>query len=153
MLQPAFADRAGELGLADARLGYEAEAPTEEQLADRLARDLERSITGLGPHRDEIAVRSGARDLRTFGSQGEQRTAVLALLLAEAEVVTERSGRPPLLLLDDVLSELDGTRRHALGERIGRVGQTIVTATGADHLPLEPAQLLLVTPGDVRVAA
>ena len=152
-LAPSFSARASELGLDDARLGYESEPPTAEQLEARLSRDLERCVTGLGPHRDEIAVLSSDRDLRTYGSQGEQRTAVLALLLAEAEVVTDRSGRPPLLLLDDVLSELDGTRRRSLGERIGRVGQTVVTATGADHLPLEPAQLLVVTPGEVRVAA
>ena len=65
----------------------------------------------------------------------------------------ERRGIPPLLLLDDVLSELDADRRRALGERIAAAGQTIVTATGADALPLEPAQLLEVSPGEVRAAA
>ena len=95
---------------------------------------------------------AGERELRTFGSQGEQRRAVLSLLLAEAEVIAEQRGTPPLVLLDDVLSELDGTRRRALAERIGRVGQTVVTATGADALPLEPAQLLAVVPGSVAAA-
>ena len=94
-------------------------------------------------------IRSGERDLRSFGSQGEQRLAVLSLLLAEAEVIAEQRGTPPLVLLDDVLSELDASRRRILAERIGRVGQAIVTATGADALPLEPAQLLEVTPGAV----
>ncbi len=86
-----------------------------------------------------------------FGSQGEQRLAVLSLLLAEAEVIAEQRGTPPLVLLDDVLSELDASRRRTLAERIGRVGQAIVTATGAEALPLEPAQLLEVVPGSVSV--
>jgi DNA replication and repair protein RecF len=77
---------------------------------------------------------------------------VLALLLAEAEVIVAQRGVPPLVLLDDVLSELDGDRRRILAERIGRTGQAVVTATGADALPLEPAQLLAVTPGEVRAA-
>jgi DNA replication and repair protein RecF len=150
-LSPAFADRAGELGLPDAALEYVGEPPTVEALEARLDRDLDRGVTGLGPHLDDVAVRSGERDLRTFGSQGEQRLAVLSLLLAEAELIAERRGTPPLVLLDDVLSELDATRRRTLAERIGRVGQAVVTATGADALPLEPAQLLEVTPGAVSV--
>jgi DNA replication and repair protein RecF len=127
------------------------EPPTAEALEARLDRDLDRGVTGLGPHLDDVAVRSGERDLRTFGSQGEQRLAVLSLLLAEAEVIAEQRGTPPLVLLDDVLSELDAARRRTLAERIGRVGQAVVTATGADALPLEPAQLLEVTPGAVSV--
>ncbi len=151
LLQPGFADRAAELGLEDASLGYDAELPTISTLEARLDRDIERGTTGAGPHLDEIAVRSGARDLRTFGSQGEQRLAVLALLLAEAELIAARRRVPPLLLLDDALSELDERRRRILSERIGAVGQAIVTATGSEALPLAPAQLLRVTPG--RVAA
>ena len=108
-------------------------------------------MTGLGPHLDEIAIRSGLTRARSFGSQGEQRLAVLSLLLAEAEVLAELRGVPPLVLLDDVLSELDGARRRTLAERIGLVGQAIVTATGAEALPLAPAQLLEVTPGVVSV--
>jgi DNA replication and repair protein RecF len=152
LLTPAFAERAGELGLLDAVLDYPGEQPTVAALEARLERDLERAVTGLGPHLDDVAVRSGERDLRTFGSQGEQRMAVLSLLLAEAEVIAEQRGTPPLVLLDDVLSELDAERRRILAERIGRVGQAVVTATGADALPLEPAQLLAVTPGEVRAA-
>jgi DNA replication and repair protein RecF len=152
LLAPAFAERAGELGLPAATLEYVGEPPTAAALEARLERDLERGVTGAGPHLDDVAVRSAGRDLRTFGSQGEQRLAVLSLLLAEAEVIAERRETPPLVLLDDVLSELDATRRRALAERIGATGQTIVTATGAEALPLEPAQLLEVTPGEVRVA-
>ena len=149
LLSPAFAERAAELGLPDASLGYSGEPPTREALEARLDRDVERAVTGLGPHLDDVAVRSGERDLRTFGSQGEQRLAVLSLLLAEAEVIAEQRGTPPLVLLDDVLSELDADRRRILAERIGVVGQAVVTATGADSLPLAPAQLLEVTPGRV----
>jgi DNA replication and repair protein RecF len=146
-VEPAFAACAEELGLPAAALDYEGEPPTVSALDARLERDLERGVTGAGPHLDDIVVRSGTRELRTFGSQGEQRLAVLSLLLAEAEVLSERRGVPPLVLLDDVLSELDGSRRLTLAERIGGVGQAIVTATGAEALPLEPAQLLEVTPG------
>ena len=131
LLEPGFAERAGELGLADASLGYDAEPPSITVLEERLDRDIERGTTGAGPHLDEIAIRTGDRDLRTFGSQGEQRLAVLALLLAEAELIATRRRVPPLLLLDDALSELDASRRRILSERIGVVGQTIVTATGA----------------------
>lgn len=149
LLASPFAERAGELGLPDAVLAYDPDPPTVAALEQRLDRDVERGTTGLGPHLDDIALRSADRDLRTYGSQGEQRLAVLSLLLAEAELLTQRRGLPPLLLLDDVLSELDGGRRRILSDRIGVVGQTVVTATGAEALPLAPAQLLTVTPGQV----
>lgn len=150
LLAPAFAERSAELGLDAAALGYDAAPPTVESLEARLARDLDRGATGLGPHLDEIRIIAGDRDLRTYGSQGEQRTAVLALLLAEAELLADQVGVPPLLLLDDALSELDAVRRRVLSERLGAVGQTLVTATGAEALPLAPAQLLEVTRGTVR---
>lgn len=150
LIGPAFAERAGELGLETASLGYDARPPSLEELDARLSRDLERGATGLGPHLDEIRILAGDRDLRTYGSQGEQRIAVLSLLLAEAELLTGQGGVPPLLLLDDALSELDVDRRRALSDRLGSSGQTLVTATGAEALPLAPAQLLVVTPGAVR---
>jgi DNA replication and repair protein RecF len=149
LLSPAFAERAGELGLPAALLAYDPDPSSVAALEQRLDRDLERCTTGLGPHLDDIAIRSGDRDLRTFGSQGEQRLAVLSLLLAEAELLTRRRGLPPLLLLDDVLSELDEGRRRILSELIGTVGQAVITATGSEALPLAPAQLLAVTPGAV----
>jgi len=155
LLEQAFATRAEELGLTGCALDYEGEPPDVAALEARLERDLERSTTGLGPHLDDVIVRSGGRELRSLGSQGEQRLAVLSLLLAEAEVLADRRGVAPLVLLDDVLSELDAGRRRALAERIARAGQTIVTATGAEALPLEPAQLLEVTRDEwstVRVA-
>ena len=151
-LAPAFAARADELGLPVARMGYEGESPTLDALDARLDRDLDRGSTGLGPHLHDVVLTSGSRDLRSFGSQGEQRLTVLALLLAEAELIAERRGFAPLLLLDDVLSELDPARRRVLAERVQSGGQTLVTATQASSLPLEPAQLLEVTPGLVQAA-
>jgi DNA replication and repair protein RecF len=152
LLAPRFAERAEELGLPAARMTYEGEPPALEALESRLDRDLERGSTGLGPHLDDVLLTSGTRDLRSFGSQGEQRLTVLALLLAEAELIAARRGYAPLLLLDDVLSELDPGRRRVLAERVQKAGQTLVTATQASSLPVAPAQLLEVTPGLVRAA-
>jgi DNA replication and repair protein RecF len=145
-----FAERAGELGLEDAELRYSGEPPTVAALEARLDRDLERGVTGLGPHLDDIVVSSGPRELRSFGSQGEQRLAVLALLLAEAQLIGERRGFSPLLLLDDVLSELDPSRRRILAARVARAGQALITATDAAMLPVEPDQLVEVVIGTAR---
>ena len=150
LLAPVFADVADALGLASATLSYEGEPPTLDELETRLELDLERGITGSGPHLHELRIEASGRDLRPFGSQGEQRLAVLALVLAEAEVLRERTGGSPLVLMDDVLSELDGDRRLALAELLTRNAQTVVTATAAAALPIEPAQALAVTPGEVR---
>jgi len=142
-----FRERAGELGLPDGELAYDAEPPTAEDLAARAERDLERGTTSLGPHLDDVGVLSGDRDLRAFGSQGEQRLAVLALLLGEAELLAERRGVPPLLLLDDVLSELDPGRRRTLAERLQDSGQALLTSASRNALPVEPAQTIEVTQG------
>jgi DNA replication and repair protein RecF len=147
-LEPSFAAQAGELGLPDAALRYEADEPSVESLEARLDSDLDRGATGAGPHLDDIEIIAGSRDLRAFGSQGEQRLAVLALLLAEAELVRERRGIPPLLLLDDVLSELDPGRRRILAERLPAYGQALITTTSAGALPVEPDQLVEVEPGE-----
>jgi DNA replication and repair protein RecF len=146
-----FAEHADELGLADARIEYQGEPVTVEALEARLARDLERGVTGVGPHLDDVLIAAGTRELRAFGSQGEQRLAVLALLLAEHELLAER-GLTPLLLLDDVLSELDERRRGILSERIRGSGQAFVTTTSAASLPALPDQLIEVSPGVARVA-
>jgi DNA replication and repair protein RecF len=141
-----FTDRAEELGLPAARLAYDAEPPTVELLDARLSRDLERGTTGVGPHLDDVLIASGDRDLRQYGSQGEQRLAVLSLLLAEAELLPT----PPLLLLDDVLSELDPGRREVLATRLAGMGQTMITATHRSALPIEPSQVVEVEPGTAR---
>jgi DNA replication and repair protein RecF len=150
LLGAPFAARAEELGLHDAVLRYDGAPPTVATLEERLDRDLDRGVTGLGPHLDDVSLTACDRELRSFGSQGEQRLATLALLLAEAELVTERRGAPPLLLLDDVLSELDPDRRRILAARVAHAGQALITATDAAMLPAEPDQLLDVTPGEVH---
>jgi DNA replication and repair protein RecF len=153
LLEPAFQASAAELALDGVSLRYEGEAPTLAGITAALDRDLDRGSTSLGPHLDDVVLAAGSRDLRSFGSQGEQRIALLALLLAEAETIADRTGVPPLLLLDDVLSELDPARRRALAARVRSAGQALVTATDAAMLPADPDQLLEVTPGTVLEAA
>jgi DNA replication and repair protein RecF len=153
LLEPAFGARADEFGLAEASLRYDGEPPTLDGLGSALERDLERGVTSLGPHLDDVVIAAGGRDLRSFGSQGEQRLALLALLLAEAETIADRTGVPPLLLLDDVLSELDPSRRKILAARVRNAGQALITATDAAMLPAAPDRLLEVTPGAVLEVA
>ena len=149
LLSSPFAERAAELGLSGADL-YEAEPPTVEALEARLDEDLDRGTTGLGPHLDDVGIAADGRDLRRFGSQGEQRLAVLSLLLAEAELLAERGPAPPLLLLDDVLSELDERRRRALAERLAGVGQAFITATGSLGAAGRAGPARRGRPGEVR---
>jgi DNA replication and repair protein RecF len=153
LIEPSFGARADEFGLGEVSLRYDGEPPTLERLTAVLERDLERGVTSLGPHLDDVVIAAADRDLRSFGSQGEQRLALLALLLAEAETIADRTGVPPLLLLDDVLSELDPSRRSILAARVRSAGQALVTATDAAMLPAAPDQLLEVTPGTVLEAA
>jgi DNA replication and repair protein RecF len=145
-----FGEAADELGLADVTIAYEGEPITAEELDARTGLDLERGVTGAGPHLHDVRLEAEGRDVRTFGSQGEQRMTVLALVLAEASALRDRHDVSPLVLLDDVLSELDGERRRSLAGILARGSQTVVTATAAAALPVEPAQSLAVTPGEVR---
>jgi DNA replication and repair protein RecF len=111
-----------------------AEALTEE-IAAALEQDLARGYTTYGPHRDEVIFRRDGRDLRAYGSQGEQRMALLALLLAERDALGAESDRPPLLILDDVMSELDAERREHLAQRLSVGGQTVLSTTEIAHVP------------------
>jgi DNA replication and repair protein RecF len=151
LLGPGFRRIAAALGLADAVVAYDGPGLTVAELDARLDRDLERAVTGVGPHLRDASITAGERELRSFGSQGEQRTAVLALVLAEAEVLAERRGDPPLLLLDDVFSELDNERRAALLAELPLGGQTVITAT---HRPgvADPRLVVEVSPGEARAA-
>jgi DNA replication and repair protein RecF len=151
-LGPAFAESAAQLGLAAATLSYEGEETTVAEYDERLAKDLERGLTGAGPHLHDVRVAAGERELRSFGSQGEQRLAVLALVLAEGETLAGRTGAAPLVLLDDVLSELDEDRRRALASLLAERGQVVVTATSPTAFPGQPAQTLAVSPGRVAKA-
>jgi DNA replication and repair protein RecF len=141
LVAPAFAERALELGLpepADLRYAPRCAAADPEvvrsELAERRGGDLERGFTTHGPHRDDLALRHGGRLLRALGSQGQQRIALLALLFAERDVLTAR-GTPPLMLLDDVMSELDAARRERLASLVRAEGQAVVTTTEAAHVP------------------
>lgn len=153
LLSPAFGAAAAEFRLEAAELRYEGESVSVEELEARVEQDLARGFTGIGPHLHDVALAAGERDLRSFGSQGEQRLAVLSLLLAEADLLAERGPAPPLLLLDDVLSELDPERRAILAARIRRSGgQALLTATSAGALPDTPDLLVAVTPGSAVAA-
>jgi DNA replication and repair protein RecF len=92
-----------------------------------------RGMTLVGPHRDEIGLGIDGRDARSFASQGQQRTIALAWKLAEVGVITEIAGQPPVLLLDDVMSELDAQRRHALARFVGDAAQTLMTTTNLGY--------------------
>jgi DNA replication and repair protein RecF len=142
LLEPGFRERLEEFGLPGGTLVYEGEPPSAAALEGRLELDIQRGTTGLGPHLDDLAISAG-RDLRGFGSQGEQRLGVLSLLLAEAALLSPA----PLLLLDDVLSELDSRRREVLAASVAGLGQTVITTTHASQLPAEPSQIVEVTPG------
>jgi DNA replication and repair protein RecF len=145
LLAPGFTAQADALGLVDALLAYTGTGLEIDELNARLSRDIERGTTGAGPHLRDVEVKAGGRDLRGFGSQGEQRLAVLALLLAEAELAAARRGSPPLLLLDDVFSELDERRRARLLASLPAGSQTILTATERGHYPsAAPAPGLVV---------
>lgn len=154
-LELRFAERADALGLMGAALAYTPEPLAAAALEARLDRDLARGTTGLGPHLRDVGISAGPRELRSFGSQGEQRTAVLALVLAEADLLRAERGTQPLLLLDDVLSELDEGRRRALLAALPGGSQTIVTATSPGALPPgtgPPAGHVWVSPGEARAA-
>jgi DNA replication and repair protein RecF len=142
-LEPVFTQIAGRLGLdGEPTVTYRprSHAVTVEELvaelAERREADLERGHTAHGPHRDDLILKRHGRELKTYGSQGQQRLGLLALLLAERQVITERRAGAPVMLLDDVMSELDVTRRAALVELLHTTdGQAVITATDLDHVP------------------
>ena len=128
VLAPLFATAAGELGLEAPELRYaprsKAVAAEElrAELAERRESDLGRGFSGHGPHLDEVAIDLGGKAVRKYASQGQQRSALLALLFAERDALLAERSEPPLMLLDDVTSELDPERRELLCERLSRGG-------------------------------
>jgi DNA replication and repair protein RecF len=146
----AFAEISGP-GASYARLAYRTAAGipvegTEEEIATRLAfalaqrigRDREKGYTSAGPHMDDLTLALGGKGARPYGSQGQQRALVLALKIAEIENLRDKQGRPPLLLLDDVSSELDPEKNgHLLRHLAALPGQAFLTTT--DRRLLEPA--------------
>jgi len=105
-----------------------------ELLQQALPQDRRRMTTSIGPHRDDLKFFSDSMDLKRFGSQGQQRTAILSLKLSELEFIKSEVGEYPILLLDDVLSELDKERRQNLLKFIHRRIQTFITTTDLDDV-------------------
>jgi DNA replication and repair protein RecF len=144
-----FERAASELGLGAAAIAYRPRtgdldaAGIAAELAARRESDLARGFTGFGPHRDDVEISAGARSLRRYGSQGQQRLGLLALLFAEREALRVERRRLPLLLLDDVMSELDPERRARLVAMLDDGGQTLITATEIEHVPAAAAGLAI----------
>ena len=121
-------------GKEEIRLIYEPSTKNmslEQALEMNRQRDIRMKSTSVGPHRDDVCFMVGNLDIRRFGSQGQQRTAALSLKLSEIELVKKMTKDTPVLLLDDVLSELDSNRQNYLLNSIGDL-QTIITCTGLD---------------------
>ena len=161
-LEAPFARLAAELGLpGECSLEYRPRSKAAEpaalraELLERRDEDLTRGFTSHGPHRDDVALLRDRRSLRSYGSQGQQRAGLLALLFAEREALAA-IGRPPLMLLDDVMSELDASRRERLVELVRSGGQAVVTATEPEHVPgarEADVELLFVSDGAVALEA
>ncbi len=142
-LAPSFAISSAALGLGpEPSLRYRPRseatdaATLVEEIAARRDADLARGYSGWGPHHDELALELGGRSLRRYGSQGQQRAGLLGLLFAERRALLDDGRPPPLMLLDDVTSELDAERRRLLVEHLSEGGgQALITATDPDHLP------------------
>jgi DNA replication and repair protein RecF len=101
-------------------------------LASTRNHDVARGGTGVGPHRDDLRIDVGQKEARLYGSQGQQRTAVISMKLASLQIAKDQFGVPPLLLLDDILSDLDESRRALLVEVVmEKAGQAVLTCTEA----------------------
>jgi len=142
LVRERFAARAEELGLdGGAAVAYRPRSRAADadalaaELSDRRARDVERGFTGHGPHRDDLVLTHEGRELRAYGSQGQQRLGLLALLLAEREAIAATREATPVMLLDDVMSELDRDRRARLVGLLRDRGQSVITTTDLDHVP------------------
>jgi len=126
------------------------------RLADTAEKEQWNGATLIGPHRDDLLFASATRDLADFASRGQQRTAILAFKLAQLDLLRATTGQAPLLLLDDVFSELDPSRRAHLVRRIGELPQAFVTTTTTDDLDphlVAAATVWNVTPGRLERAA
>jgi DNA replication and repair protein RecF len=153
-----FASAATDLGLEQAGLAYAPRAAggVEEiraGLEERREQDIRLGRSSWGPHLDELKIAAAERSLRRYGSQGQQRAALLALLFAEREVLLAARRVTPLLLLDDVMSELDPGRRERLVERLAGGGQALITAADEESLPTPALESVVRMPPPQRSAA
>jgi DNA replication and repair protein RecF len=128
---------------APALPGESPRAALARRLIETADKEVWNGSTLIGPHRDDLVFELDGRDLAGFASRGQQRTAILAFKLAELDLLTAQDGRPPLLLLDDVFSELDPDRRAHLVRRIAELPQAFVTTTTLDDL--DPALVAAAT--------
>jgi DNA replication and repair protein RecF len=144
-LEYSYADRCG-LGACAALDQASVASAMREQLITRRAEERRRVSTLVGPHRDDITLCVAGRDARSFGSQGQQRTIALAWKLAEVEMVEEVLRRKPVLLLDDVMSELDADRRQALSQVVAGQIQTVVTTTTVAYFTSETLENAKIVP-------
>ncbi|WP_210471450.1 DNA replication/repair protein RecF [Sporosarcina sp. 6E9] len=139
-------------GIESGQTQEEMESVLEQRLLEMRQRELDRGLTLIGPHRDDLHFFVNGYDIQTFGSQGQQRTTALSLKLAEIELVKQEVGESPVLLLDDVLSELDDYRQSHLLNTIQGEVQTFVTTTniaGIDHETIRQANIFEVNAGSV----
>ena len=146
-----FAATATELGLEDGALEYAPRAAGSAEeiragLEERRDQDIRLGRSSWGPHLDELKLLTAGRSLRRFGSQGQQRASLLALLFAERAALLEARRVTPLLLLDDVMSELDPTRRDLLVGRLGDGGQVLITAADEESVPAPARQSVVRMP-------
>ena len=139
--------------LEEAQTVAEIESLFLEALSRQRSRELMLQTTSLGPHRDDVIFFIDGQNVQTYGSQGQQRTTALSVKLAEVELIHEQIGEYPILLLDDVMSELDDERQvHLLAAIEGKV-QTFVTTTTLNHLTnklLSHPEIYLVKDGQVE---
>jgi DNA replication and repair protein RecF len=141
---------------APAAAGETAEDALRRRLAETADKEVWNGATLIGPHRDDIAFRLDGRDLAGFASRGQQRTAILAWKLAQLDLLSAATGDPPLLLLDDVFSEVDPERRAHLVRRIGGLPQAFVTTTALEDLDpalVRASSAWRVEPGRLEVVA
>jgi DNA replication and repair protein RecF len=111
--------------------------------------EIQRGVSMIGPHRDDLKLTINTIDVRKFGSQGQQRTTALSLKIAELELVKAETGEYPVLLLDDVMSELDENRRNHLLQYIGNKVQTFITTTDLDFRQNE-GKIIHVSHGEIK---
>ena len=155
-----FTAAGAEIGLTgDAQLAYAPRAAGSVEeirlgLEERRDQDVRLGRSNWGPHLDELKLELSGRSLRKYGSQGQQRAALLALLFAEREVLLAARLVTPLLLLDDVMSELDPGRRERLVDRLATGGQALITAADEESLPAAAlATVIRMPPPEIESAA
>ena len=149
MLDYVYIDRCG-LGTCASLEQSDVAAAMREQFAARRAEEQRRVTTLVGPHRDDIVLQVDGNNARSFGSQGQQRTIALAWKLAEVEMVEEVLRRKPVLLLDDVMSELDAERRDALSRVVAGEIQTVVTTTTTAYFTSDTLERAAIVPIERR---